>query len=251
MPIELVVELFAEWVQDWNNEEKRRTEMARGILSYSQVFEKSYSQEQIRKPTDAQLRLCLHRTYKGVTVHEGGLVELNAGRYSQGLTNRYRSEMLFQYIGETVHLRFNPYDLTQVVYAYTDKGEFIGEIPLYADAAFDDLSSARHHNLLQTDTVERAAWLKEQMVDLSNEELVAMTRSDEKPEPLGGMVPSIQEMTPELARTPAQHRMSHTQNSEEFDGLFESQATSKKAVGSDFEPEMDIDAFIESYGRAK
>lgn len=246
VPVELVVELFAEWVQDWNTQEQRRTEMARGILSYSQVFEKSYSQVQVRKPTNTQLRLCLHRTRKGVKVHEGGLVELNAGRYSKHLTNRYRSELLFQYIGESVHLRFNPYDLTQVVYAYSEQGQFIGEIPLYGDTAYDDLSAPRRHDLLQTQTVERATWLKEQMVDLSSEELVALTRSGEKPEPLGGMVPAVTGLTPELPRRPEQHVM-HQQNTKDFDELF----TPKKAVGSDFEPSMDLDALMESYGRAK
>lgn len=243
VPVELVVELFAEWVQDWNNQEQRRTEMARGILSYAQVFEKSYSQAQVRKPTNTQLRLCLHRTRKGVKVHEGGLVELNAGRYSKHLTNRYRSELLFQYIGETVHLRFNPYDLTQVVYAYSEQGQFIGEIPLYADAAFDDLGAARRQGLLQTEHVEHAGWLAEQMIELSSDELVALTRSADKPEPLGGMVPSIRQMTPELPRTPDQHQI----NTNEFDGLF----TQQKAVGSDFEPSMDLDALMENYGRSK
>ncbi|MBD1574804.1 hypothetical protein HC725_16265 [Vibrio sp. S17_S38] len=248
VPVELVVELFAQWVQDWNNQEQRRTEMARGILSYSQVFEKSYSQAQVRKPTTTQLRLCLHRTRKGIKVHQGGLVELNAGRYSKHLTNRYQSKVLYQFIGQQVHLRFNPYDLTKVVYAYSEHGEFIGEIPLYADAAFDDLGAARRQQLLQTESVEHAEWLAEQMVDLSSEELVALSRSKDKPEPLGGMVPNITEMTPELPRTAEQHQMIiNQQNSSDFDGLF----SAKKAVGSDFEPSMDLDALMENYGRSK
>ncbi|WP_210498060.1 transposase domain-containing protein, partial [Vibrio crassostreae] len=122
VPVELVVELFAEWVTDWNSLEGRRSEMARGIHSYKQVFEQSYTQIQVRKPTATQLRLCLHRTRKSVKVHGGGLVELNAGRYSKHLSNRYRSPLLFEYIGQSVHLRFNPYDLTGCVYAYSERG---------------------------------------------------------------------------------------------------------------------------------
>ncbi len=242
VPVELVVELFAEWVADWNSQEGRRSEMARGIHSYQQVFEQSYRQIQVRKPTATQLRLCLHRTRKGVRVHDGGLVELNAGRYSQNLVNRYRSPLLFGFIGQTVHLRFNPYDLTHCVYAYSERGEFIGEIPLYADAAYDDLGASRRQNLYQTEGVDHAAWLKEQMLDLTNVDLVQLARSNETPEPLGGMVPSITQMTPELPRTPAQHQM----NTDEFDDLFE-----KKAVGGDVEPTMDLDAFMQQYGKAK
>ncbi|BCK20554.1 hypothetical protein DDN06_07825 [Vibrio cholerae] len=242
VPVELVVELFAEWVADWNSQEGRRSEMARGIHSYQQVFEQSYRQIQVRKPTATQLRLCLHRTRKGVRVHDGGLVELNAGRYSKHLVNRYRSPLLFEYIGQSVHLRFNPYDLTGCVYAYSERGEFIGEIPLYADVAYDDLGEARRQNLYQTEGVNHAAWLKEQMVELTNKDLAQLARSHEKPELLGGMVPSITQMTPELPRTPEQHQM----NTSDFDGLFE-----KKAVGADFEPTMDLDAFMQQYGKAK
>ncbi|CAK1713780.1 transposase [Vibrio crassostreae] len=242
VPVELVVELFAEWVTDWNSLEGRRSEMARGIHSYKQVFEQSYTQIQVRKPTATQLRLCLHRTRKSVKVHAGGLVELNAGRYSKHLSNRYRSPLLFEYIGQSVHLRFNPYDLTGCVYAYSERGEFIGEVPLFADAAYDDLGAARRQSLHQNEDINRAAWLKEQMVGLTNDDLAQLTRSNEKPEPLGGMVPSITEMTPELARTPEQHQM----NPSEFEGLLE-----KKAVGADFEPTMDLDALMQQYGKAK
>ncbi|CDT71849.1 transposase domain-containing protein [Vibrio sp. 10N.222.49.A3] len=242
VPVELVVELFAEWVTDWNSLEGRRSEMARGIHSYKQVFEQSYTQIQVRKPTATQLRLCLHRTRKSVKVHGGGLVELNAGRYSKHLSNRYRSPLLFEYIGQSVHLRFNPYDLTGCVYAYSERGEFIGEVPLFADAAYDDLGAARRQSLHQSEDINRAAWLKEQMVGLTNDDLAQLTRSNEKPEPLGGMVPSLTEMTPELARAPEQHQM----NPSEFEGLLE-----KKAVGADFEPTMDLDALMQQYGKAK
>ncbi len=242
VPVELVVELFAEWVADWNSQESRRSEMARGIHSYKQVFEKSYSQIEVRKPTATQLRLCLHRTRKSVKVHSGGLVELNAGRYSKHLVNRYRSPLLFEYIGKSVHLRFNPYDLTGCVYAYSERGEFIGEVPLYADAAYDDLSAARRQNLHQTESVNHAQWLKEQMLDLTTEDLAQLARSHEKPEPLGGMVPGIQKMTPEIPRTPEQHQI----DTSDFDFSVE-----KKAVGADFEPSMDLDALMQQYGKEK
>ncbi|ORQ05762.1 hypothetical protein B7971_08610, partial [Vibrio cholerae] len=81
---------------------------------------------------------------------------------------------------------------------YSERGEFIGEIPLYADVAYDDLGEARRQNLYQTEGVNHAAWLKEQMVELTNKDLAQLARSHEKPELLGGMVPSITQMTPEL-----------------------------------------------------
>ncbi len=200
VPVELVVEMFAEWVDSWNKQDGRRSEMARGIYSYQTVFEKSYQTAVIRKPTDTQLRLCLLRTSKPLTVHNGGLVELNAGRYSKHKVNRYQSDLLKMHIGDKVVLRFNPYDLTRSVHAYDSDGKYIGEIALYGDVAFDDISAARRHQLLQTAEVERAQFMTEQMGKLAHDELVALSRSGEKPDELGGVVPGITQMTPELPR---------------------------------------------------
>ncbi|RYU41308.1 hypothetical protein ERW49_18690, partial [Aliivibrio finisterrensis] len=196
--INLVVEMFSQWVAEWNEEEKRRTELARGLYSYKQVFEQSYAVSQIRKPTDAQLRLCLHRTQKAVRVHEGGLVELNAGRYSHGRTNRYASRLLFDYIGGKVDLRFNPYDLTKEVHAYCEEGKYIGSIPLNGDVAFNDLSAARRQSLLQEDSLKSAEFMVSQMGMLSKEDLKRLAVSEKSSDELGGLVPGIAEMVPNM-----------------------------------------------------
>ncbi|MGR6858925.1 transposase domain-containing protein [Aliivibrio salmonicida] len=196
--IDLIVEMFSQWVAEWNEEEKRRTELARGLYSYKQVFEQSYAVSQIRKPTDAQLRLCLHRTKKAVKVHEGGLVELNAGRYSQGRTNRYASRLLFEYIGGKVDLRFNPYDLTKEVHAYCEEGKYIGSISLNGDVAFNDLSAARRQSLLQEDSLKSAEFMVSQMGMLSKEDLKRLAVSEKSSDELGGLVPGIAEMVPTM-----------------------------------------------------
>ncbi|SKA66376.1 transposase domain-containing protein [Enterovibrio nigricans] len=219
--IDLVVEMFSQWVAEWNEEAKRRTELARGIYSYKQVFEQSYAVSQIRKPTDTQLRLCLLRTQKAVRVHEGGLVELNAGRYSQGRTNRYSSRLLFEYIGGKVNLRFNPYDLTKQVYAYGEDGKFIGPIPLNGDVAFNDLSAARRQSLMQEEALSSAEFMVSQMGLLSKEELKRLATSDKSSDELGGLVPGISQMVPDM------------------DVSFMEE---KRAVGHDasFEPQVDM-----------
>ncbi|MBE8578610.1 transposase domain-containing protein [Vibrio sp. OPT18] len=198
--IDLVVEMFSQWVAEWNEEEGRRAEMCRGIYSYKQVFEKSYAVSQIRKPTDVQLRLCLHRTRKAVTVHNGGLVELNAGRYSHGITNRYASRLLYEYIGAKVNLRFNPYNLANGVYAYSEDGKYIGPVPLEGDKAFDSISDSRHQSVRVDGVIESANFMKKQIVDLSLDELQKQAVSDKSSDELGGLVPGIAEMTPHLPR---------------------------------------------------
>ncbi len=227
VPAELVVEIFSEWVEEWNAREGRRSEMARGIYSYQQVFERSYQMVQVRKPTDTQLRLCLLRTAKGVTVHQGGYVDLNAARHSKDMANRYHSALLREYIGQKVVLRYNPFNLTNEVYAYEESGRYIGEIPLYGKAAYDDISAARRHALHQTEELERVKYLSDQMNTLKDEDFKQLSRTTREEESAGQGMPSVVEMTTEFPTS--------------LEGLAALDAGQKKrAVGHDAQHSTDI-----------
>lgn len=184
------------WVHQWNNEEGRRTEMAKSQgLSYAQVFERSYEQSMIAKPTAAQLALCLLRTRKAVKVHTGGMVELNAGYYSSGATNRYQSPLLYEYIDAKVRLRFNPYDLTQYVLAFTEDDRFIGRIPLESDVNVLDVGAARRKSLLGDSELTRTEMMGELMIGKSIDDLAAAYAPQEhETTDIGGAVPAITQM---------------------------------------------------------
>lgn len=229
VPIELFVELLDQWVYQWNNETGRRTEMAKGVHSYAEVFERSYSISAVAKPTKPQLAMCLLRTKRAVVVHDGGLVELNAGRYSNRHTNRYRSQELYQHVGSRVILRFNPYDLTERVWAYTEKDQYICEVPIYGDAHYTDLSAARRHRLNQGEAVERAKWLGGEMITMDIDQVAeALKPQEHEKTDIGGAVPGVTEMIPNLPRA--------------IDG-FNFEEKRKRAVGHDTPPENDYSIF--------
>jgi len=215
------------WVHEWNHQTGRRTEMARGQgLSYAEVFTRSYEQSAIPTPTQAQLALCLLRTRRAVKVHNGGLVELNAGSYSQHLTNRYHSPLLFEYIGEKVQLRFNPYDLTQYVLAYTEQGSLIGKIPLEADVDFISASAARRKAALGESELERTELMGDWMITKTIDEVAkAYAPKEEEKTEIGGPVPGITQMVPDMAT--------------DFEGLEQT----KRAVGHDADWAVEEDYF--------
>ncbi len=193
---ELFLEHLKAWIHQWNHEEGRRSEMARSQgLSYAQVFERSYEQSMIAKPTPAQLALCLLRTRKAAKVHNGGLVELNAGQYSKGHTNRYCSPLLREYIGGKVNLRFNPYDLTKYVLAFTEDDRFIGNIPLDGDVDVLNTSAARYRNLMGNDELARTEMMGDFMITKTIDDLAdAYTPKEHEKTDIGGAVPGITQM---------------------------------------------------------
>ncbi|HCE4778102.1 TPA: Mu transposase C-terminal domain-containing protein [Vibrio parahaemolyticus] len=241
VPIELFLTMFDAWVYEWNNRKGRRTEMAKGQgLSFAQVFKRSYEHSAIAKPTSAQLALCLLRTRKAVKVHNGGIVELNAGNYSKHLTNRYQSQLLYEHVGEKVKLRFNPYDLTQFVLAYTEDDRLIGKIPLYEDVDFVDAGAARRQRLLGESELARTEMMGDLMITKTIDELAkALTPKEHEKTGIGGPVPSIAKMMPEIPRS--------------LDGFEQKR---KRAVGhdtleedySEFSSEEFNNAFVQRWG---
>ncbi len=202
VPIELFVEMLDAWVYRWNHETGRQTEMAKAErLSYAQVFERSYSKVSIPKPTSGQLAMCLLRTRKSVRVYDGGIVELNTGQNINKFSNRYHSALLYEYVGEKVHLRFNPYDVSEHVFAYDEEDRLIGQIPIYGDAEFNDTNAARRHGAQQQNQLERVQWLGAQSItkDISDVAAALAPQEHEKTD-IGGAVPGIVEMVPSMPR---------------------------------------------------
>lgn len=201
----LFCELFDDWVIEFNNVIGRRTEMGRGVKSYQEVFDESYAVSQIRKPTPEQLRLCL-LSKEMVMVRESGVFELMASKYkaktdSHYKTNRYQSPMLYDYIGERITIRFNPYDMHSEVYAYDKHGRLIGAIPMIEDAGFRSLSAKRMQALHQGEMKERVNLLAQQADLMDSEKFKNAIESlkHDKSE-LGSVVPGITEMIPSMPK---------------------------------------------------
>ncbi len=203
VPFETFLTMFDAWVYEWNHREGRRTEMAKSQgLSFAEVFRRSREQSQVAKPSNAQLALCLLRTRKAVTVHNGGIIELNAGNYSKQLTNRYQSSLLYEHVGSKVKLRFNPYDLTQYVLAFTEDDRLIGQIPLCEDADFVDVSAARRQRLLGESELARTELMGDFMITKTIDEVAeAYAPKEHEKTDIGGPVPGITKMVPNMPRT--------------------------------------------------
>ncbi|MFW1680128.1 hypothetical protein C1S99_10705 [Vibrio parahaemolyticus] len=217
------------WIYEWNHQEGRRTEMAKSQgLSYVQVFKRSYEQSAIAKPTNAQLALCLLRTRKAVKVHNGGCVDLNAGDYSKHKTNRYQSPLLYEYVGDKVKLRFNPYDLTKYVLAFTDDDRLIGKIPLSEDSDYNSISAARRTGHFGESEMERTELIGDFMITKSIDDLAeALTPKEHEKTDIGGPVPGITKMVPDMPR--------------DFGGF----EKTKRAVGHDASWDADDDYFTD------
>lgn len=209
VPVELFIQKFDAFVQEWNNREGRRSEMARGRYSYQQVFDNSFGVAQIRRATEQQLRLCLLRT-ELVTVLPSGVVELRTGQIDSHRRNRYHCAQLRDYVGSKVSARFNPFDLHSGVYLYDDQGRYICPAPLLEDAGFMSASAARHQRLLQTQELERAEFVASQLGMMDDDTFRELSsRVPDEMSGIGSATPGIAGVTqlmPELPSTPAQYQ---------------------------------------------
>ena len=88
--------------------------------------------------------------------------------------------------------------LQKEVHAYCEEGKYIGSIPLNGDVAFNDLSAARRQSLLQEDSLKSAEFMVSQMGMLSKEDLKRLAVSEKSSDGLGGLVPGIAEMVPNM-----------------------------------------------------
>lgn len=106
----------------------RRTEMARGMDSFDDVFNRSYADSRIGKATEEQLRLALLTADEVSTNRQTGEIRL--------YDNRYWAPELSEISGTRVIARFDPDDLTKPLHVYSRDGRFLASAPLIERTGF-------------------------------------------------------------------------------------------------------------------
>lgn len=129
----------------FNTQPKRRSEMAAGVHSFDQVFNRSYQHSAITKPTEAQRRLWLLAA-EAVTVQRNGTVTLDAGKAVGIGRNRYRADALYELQGQKVIVRFDPQALQDEVHIYQLNGTYLCPAVCVEDAGFYDTRISNAHN---------------------------------------------------------------------------------------------------------
>lgn len=160
-----------------NARPKRRTEMARGLYSFDEVFAESYAQAPIGKATEEQLRIALLTAEDRSTDRNSGVIEL-AG-------NRYWTPELSQIAGSRVTVRFDPDDLTKAIHVYSRDGRFLVTAPLLEATGFLDMAAAKKRARDEADLRKQAKRLAEmeQLLDAAKLAEMLPDYSDEAPVP--------------------------------------------------------------------
>lgn len=120
-----------------NAQEKRRSKVCAGVLSFNQAFEKSFTAWAPRKATEAQRRLLMLSIEVAKANSQNGMVTIKAGRSQYG-KNRYWCEALQEFRGHNVAVFFDPDDLTTDVDIYSLDGRFLTSAQYEATVAFTD-----------------------------------------------------------------------------------------------------------------
>lgn len=144
IPIDEFLVILKQEVHTWNNRPNRRTEICAGVKSFQQAFDESYSKSPIRKATAEQRHLWL-LSAESVTVKHDGTVTLDAGGAAGFGKNRYGSDVLHEFGGHKVVVRFDPQNLQTKVFIYTLDGRFITEAPCIEKTGFGDTEAAREY----------------------------------------------------------------------------------------------------------
>ncbi|WP_228730405.1 transposase domain-containing protein [Shewanella yunxiaonensis] len=145
IPVEKFMEVLADGIRQYNQREKRQTEVCRGVLSFDEAFNNSYANAVVRKPNAEQIRM-LMLSSEAVRVDRNGCVSTEASGSIRGRTNLYHCDALFQYIGKKVVVRFDPDNLHTSVVCYELQGLLIGEAECISGAGFGDTDAAREHD---------------------------------------------------------------------------------------------------------
>ncbi|MCK5606023.1 Mu transposase C-terminal domain-containing protein [Candidatus Pacearchaeota archaeon] len=156
IPLKEFLKVLDFGVAAYNSQKNRQTEMCRGVRSFDEAFEASYSQVVIKKPNPEQLRMIL-LAGEQVKVRQGGFVHIDAGKAFGVGQNRYRSLDLIPMVGQRITIQFDPLNLHRSIYAYTKDGRYIGEVTCEVDAGFDDARKAREHDRLRKGFVRETA----------------------------------------------------------------------------------------------
>jgi putative transposase len=159
--LEYFLTVLAEGIEEHNNRQGRRSEVAFG-RSFADVFAESYATAPIRKATEAQRRLWLLGA-------EGIRADRNTGAvWFQG--NEYWAEWMQPLAGERVIVRFDPTALWDGVHVYGADNAYLGHAPARQKIGFFDIDEGRAH------ARARAAHLKAQKAALEAERKFTATQ---------------------------------------------------------------------------
>ena len=110
--------------------------------SFWETFKASYERGPVRKATAEQLALALMAV-------EGVKVSSRDGTFRLAGDNRYYSEAVGQFAGQTIAVRFDPQNLKSQVFCYRLTGELIGVAKCIEPIGFNDTEAAREHARLK------------------------------------------------------------------------------------------------------
>lgn len=136
---ETFVAVVNEEIRAHNAREGRRSAVANG-RSFDQVFQESYERSVIRQATPEQQRLFLLTAEQVRLQRNNGEVVLSTDQ-----RNRYWTEELVNYAGQSVAVRFDPDALHSSVHVYALDGRYLAEAECIQAAGFQDTEAARHH----------------------------------------------------------------------------------------------------------
>lgn len=155
------------YVRLHNGREGRRTQTARGVLSFDQVWAERLNRGAlIRRATPEQLRLALLAA-EGVTVRRQ-TAQLHLGG------NVYFHEALWRHEGEKVIVRFDPEDLHAAIHAYRLDGVYICEAACIQATGFLNAEAAKEIGRRQRKVLKAAKRLAEDQRLLTAAQIAAL-----------------------------------------------------------------------------
>jgi len=145
--IDTFLDAIKRGVQYYNTIANRKTDVCAGVLSYQEAFEQSFknSGDSVRKIVPEQ-RMLMLLTAEGVRVTNEGTFTLDAGKGFGVGSNRYGSDVLYDWARKKIIVRFDPQDLHGCVWCYSLDNRFLCEASCIFAAGFGDTEKAREHN---------------------------------------------------------------------------------------------------------
>jgi hypothetical protein len=131
-----------------NAQRGRRSEMARGRLSFDQVFDESYARAPVGKATEEQMRMALLAAEQVQVDRRTGTITL--------FGNRYYTPELVDIMGQKITVRFDPERLHQPVHVYDRQGRFLVTAGLWEATGFHDVAGSKRRGKLERDWRKKA-----------------------------------------------------------------------------------------------
>jgi hypothetical protein len=142
IPFAEFCEVLAEEVAHHNAQEKRRTRVCRGVLSFDQAWAEGVAVATPRRLSEGQRRLLLMA--REVVTASRCRVRINAGRGPLG-HNAYFSEHLAEFDGQKVCVHYDPTNLSAGSHIYSLDGRYLCGADHMPSVAFNDTETGREH----------------------------------------------------------------------------------------------------------